>query len=115
MASSESDAKGTTNENPNGSDSTAAGIYQMPVVGNLHRHAAFPPNYSGPIQPGVLIFDAAFESGNLGKVESVSEFEFDLFIRPDTCNSRFRVWYNFTCEVGLHFFILHKHSSHFFL
>jgi hypothetical protein len=31
-------------------------------------------------------------------VDQVSEFEYDLFIRPDTCNPRFRVWFNFTVE-----------------
>ncbi|GAB1288740.1 Epidermal growth factor receptor substrate 15 [Apodemus speciosus] len=36
--------------------------------------------------------------GNLGRVEQVSDFEYDLFIRPDTCNPRFRVWFNFTVE-----------------
>lgn len=36
--------------------------------------------------------------GNLGRVDYISEFEFDLFIRPDTCNPRFRVWFNFTVE-----------------
>uniref|UniRef100_A0A5F9C712 Cytosolic carboxypeptidase N-terminal domain-containing protein n=1 Tax=Oryctolagus cuniculus TaxID=9986 RepID=A0A5F9C712_RABIT len=36
--------------------------------------------------------------GNLGRVDQVSEFEYDLFIRPDTCNPRFRVWFNFTVE-----------------
>uniref|UniRef100_A0A8C1ZPA9 ATP/GTP binding protein-like 4 n=1 Tax=Cyprinus carpio TaxID=7962 RepID=A0A8C1ZPA9_CYPCA len=35
---------------------------------------------------------------NLGRVDYISEFEFDLFIRPDTCNPRFRVWFNFTVE-----------------
>ncbi|XP_077929303.1 cytosolic carboxypeptidase 6 isoform X4 [Halichoerus grypus] len=38
------------------------------------------------------------EAGNLGRVDQVSEFEYDLFIRPDTCNPRFRVWFNFTVE-----------------
>ncbi|XDV49325.1 hypothetical protein PO909_018599, partial [Leuciscus waleckii] len=37
-------------------------------------------------------------TGNLGRVDYISEFEFDLFIRPDTCNPRFRVWFNFTVE-----------------
>ena len=37
-------------------------------------------------------------AGNLGRVDYISEFEFDLFIRPDTCNPRFRVWFNFTVE-----------------
>lgn len=45
---------------------------------------------------GSLIFDASFESGNLGRVDYISDFEYDLFVRPDTCNTRFRVWFNFT-------------------
>ena len=36
--------------------------------------------------------------GNLGRVDFITEFEYDLFIRPDTCNPRFRVWFNFTVE-----------------
>lgn len=39
-----------------------------------------------------------FLVGNLGRVDHVTEFEYDLFIRPDTCNPRFRVWFNFTVE-----------------
>uniref|UniRef100_A0A3B4H108 ATP/GTP binding protein-like 4 n=1 Tax=Pundamilia nyererei TaxID=303518 RepID=A0A3B4H108_9CICH len=57
-----------------------------------------PPGYSGTPRKGHLVFDACFESGNLGRVDYISEFEFDLFIRPDTCNPRFRVWFNFTVE-----------------
>lgn len=41
---------------------------------------------------------SCFSAGNLGRVDYISEFEFDLFIRPDTCNPRFRVWFNFTVE-----------------
>ena len=37
-------------------------------------------------------------TGNLGRVDYISDFEYDLFIRPDTCNSRFRIWFNFTVE-----------------
>ena len=37
-------------------------------------------------------------AGNLGRVDYISYFEYDLFIRPDTCNPRFRVWFYFTVE-----------------
>jgi hypothetical protein len=37
-------------------------------------------------------------TGNLGRVDYITEYEYDLFIRPDTCNPRFRVWFNFTVE-----------------
>jgi len=37
-------------------------------------------------------------TGNLGRVDYITEHEYDLFIRPDTCNPRFRVWFYFTVE-----------------
>ncbi|KAF1385722.1 hypothetical protein PFLUV_G00110740 [Perca fluviatilis] len=68
------------------------------LVGNVNKLMVSPPGYSGASRKGHLVFDACFESGNLGRVDYISEFEFDLFIRPDTCNPRFRVWFNFTVE-----------------
>ncbi|XP_062250790.1 cytosolic carboxypeptidase 6 [Platichthys flesus] len=68
------------------------------LVGNVTKLTVSPPGYSGAPRKGHLVFDACFESGNLGRVDYISEFEFDLFIRPDTCNPRFRVWFNFTVE-----------------
>uniref|UniRef100_A0A8C2AZ00 ATP/GTP binding protein-like 4 n=1 Tax=Cyprinus carpio TaxID=7962 RepID=A0A8C2AZ00_CYPCA len=46
----------------------------------------------------LLCYSLCLSVGNLGRVDYISEFEFDLFIRPDTCNPRFRVWFNFTVE-----------------
>ncbi|KAJ8040616.1 Cytosolic carboxypeptidase 6 [Holothuria leucospilota] len=68
------------------------------VVGNLNKFVVTPVGYSGQPKKGHLIFDASFESGNLGRVDFITEYEYDLFIRPDTCNPRFRVWFNFTVE-----------------
>uniref|UniRef100_A0A3P8U694 AGBL carboxypeptidase 4 n=1 Tax=Amphiprion percula TaxID=161767 RepID=A0A3P8U694_AMPPE len=68
------------------------------LVGNVNKLMVSPPGYTGVPRKGHLVFDACFESGNLGRVDYISEFEFDLFIRPDTCNPRFRVWFNFTVE-----------------
>ncbi|KXJ27532.1 Cytosolic carboxypeptidase 6 [Exaiptasia diaphana] len=67
-------------------------------VGNVSRFCCLPPGHSGKPKKGHLIFDACFESGNLGRVDYITEFEYDLFVRPDTCNPRFRVWFNFTVE-----------------
>ncbi|KAK0395856.1 hypothetical protein QR680_001466 [Steinernema hermaphroditum] len=62
-----------------------------PVVGNVKP--------SGDIlEKGQLVFDANFESGNLGRVDSLGISEYDLFIRPDTCSPRHRVWYYFAVE-----------------
>ncbi|XP_048950464.1 cytosolic carboxypeptidase 6 isoform X8 [Canis lupus dingo] len=68
------------------------------IGGNVSKYLVLPSGYCGQPKKGHLIFDACFESGNLGRVDQVSEFEYDLFIRPDTCNPRFRVWFNFTVE-----------------
>nr|CAH8873658.1 unnamed protein product [Trichobilharzia regenti] len=68
------------------------------AVGNVSKSSVVRPGYSGKLRKGQLIFDACFESGNLGRVAYVSDYEYDLFIRPDTCNTRFRVWFNFTVE-----------------
>lgn len=45
-----------------------------------------------------FLLSLSLSTGNLGRVDYISEFELDLFIRPDTCNPRFRVWFNFTVE-----------------
>jgi len=66
------------------------------VVGNVSKLCVTPPGYRGPPKKGHLIFDANFESGNLGRVDYITEIEYDIFIRPDTCNPRFRVWFYFT-------------------
>uniref|UniRef100_H0ZE37 BEN domain containing 5 n=1 Tax=Taeniopygia guttata TaxID=59729 RepID=H0ZE37_TAEGU len=68
------------------------------IAGNVSKYIVLPSGYCGQPKKGHLIFDACFESGNLGRVDHVTEFEYDLFIRPDTCNPRFRVWFNFTVE-----------------
>lgn len=57
-----------------------------------------PPGHSGKAKRGHLCFDAAFETGNLGRADLIGEFEYDLFLRPDTCNPRFRFWFNFTVD-----------------
>ncbi|XP_068019946.1 BEN domain-containing protein 5 isoform X3 [Melanerpes formicivorus] len=76
---------------------TAIGSDEI-IAGNVSKYTVLPPGYCGQPKKGHLIFDACFESGNLGRVDHVTEFEYDLFIRPDTCNPRFRVWFNFAVE-----------------
>jgi hypothetical protein len=65
-------------------------------VGNVNNQVVSPVDHEGPPVRGHLVFNACFEGGNLGRVDLISEFEYDLFIRPDTCNPRFRVWFHFS-------------------
>ena len=50
----------------------------------------------GPNMIGQLTFNADFESGNLGRVVYSGNNEYDLFIRVDTCNQKYRLWFYFT-------------------
>ncbi|XP_044014103.1 cytosolic carboxypeptidase 6 [Aphidius gifuensis] len=67
-------------------------------LGNVSRLIIRPPGHSGKAKKGHLCFDASFETGNLGRVDLISEYEYDLFIRPDTCSPRLRLWFNFTVD-----------------
>lgn len=57
-----------------------------------------PPGHSGKAKRGHLCFDAAYETGNLGRADLIGEFEYDLFLRPDTCNPHYRFWFNFAVD-----------------
>ncbi|KAK8379795.1 hypothetical protein O3P69_019647 [Scylla paramamosain] len=37
-------------------------------------------------------------TGNLGRVDYVAEYDYDLYLRPDTSNPRHRMWFNFTVD-----------------
>ncbi|OXA52505.1 Cytosolic carboxypeptidase 6 [Folsomia candida] len=67
-------------------------------LGNVTRVVLRPPGHSGKAKRGHLCFDASYEGGNLGRVDFISEYEYDLFIRPDTCNPRYRLWFNFVVD-----------------
>ncbi|VEN35580.1 unnamed protein product [Callosobruchus maculatus] len=67
-------------------------------MGNVTRMIMRPPGHSGKAKKGHLCFDASFETGNLGKVDLVNEYEYDIYIRPDSCNPKLRFWFNFTVD-----------------
>ena len=57
---------------------------------NVSRLVIRPPGHTGKAQKGHLAFEATYESANLGRVDFVSDTEYDVYIRPDTCNPRHR-------------------------
>lgn len=61
-----------------------------------------PPGHTGKAQKGHLAFEATYESANLGRVDFVSDTEYDVYIRPDTCNPRHR----YQSDGFLHFLYL---------
>ena len=65
---------------------------------NVSRLVIRPPGHTGKAQKGHLAFEATFESANLGRVDFVSDTEYDIYIRPDTCNPRHRFWFFFSIE-----------------
>ena len=71
-------------------------LYDDNTVGNVSHRVCRYPEYGQTVRPGQLIFNANFESGNLGSVQFVTEYEYDLSLRPDTCNSSSLVWFNFS-------------------
>lgn len=87
-------------------------VLEDPFVGNVSKLVPLPVDHKGPPKKGYLIFDACFEgggvnslprkhstdittfsltcAGNLGRVDYISDYEYDVFIRPDTCNPRYQ-------------------------
>ena len=54
----------------------------MDVIGNVKNEIVKPPGHDGPSMIGHLIFDADFESGNLGqiRIHLISKFSRRVFI-----------------------------------
>ena len=48
-------------------------------TGNVTRLVMRPPGHSGKAKKGHLCLDASFETGNLGRVDYISEMEYDLY------------------------------------
>lgn len=66
------------------------------LIRNDESQQELDENYAYKQRIGDLIFDANFEGGNLGHVEQVDQFAYDLMVRPDVTNPRYRIWFNFT-------------------
>lgn len=94
----------------------------MDIIQNVKDEIVKPPDEIGPVRFGHLMFgmdkndlhvklwpsqflskkkDADFESGNLGRVDYSGENEYDLYIRADTCNQKYRLWFYFSVSNNL--------------
>ena len=67
-----------------------AGFWLVSTLNTLISLVIRPPGHTGKAQKGHLAFEATYESANLGRVDFVSDTEYDVYIRPDTCNPRHR-------------------------
>ena len=74
----------------------------MDIIQNVKDEIVKPPDELGPVRFGHLMFDADFESGNLGRVEYAGDNEYDLYIRADTCNQKYRLWFYFSVSNNTH-------------
>jgi hypothetical protein len=51
--------------------------------------------------PGQLIFDGSFEGGNIAAVQhSEDGAEYEVTLRSDSLNTRYRLWFHFTASNG---------------
>ena len=113
-----------------GGDGETSGLLKNAFVGNVSRHTPLPAEHRKSAKRGNLQFDACFEggkrlplrspspflagtvisrasrfvcyAGNLGRVDYVTDHEYDLFIRPDTCNPRFDSDKSLVAHVDMH-------------
>ena len=68
------------------------------ILNNIQRLVIRPPGHTGKAKKGHICFDGGHETMNLGRVDFITNQEYDLFIRPDTANPRARLWFHFTVE-----------------
>eukprot|EP00095_Tigriopus_kingsejongensis_P009965 maker-scaffold17_size721972-snap-gene-2.11 protein:Tk09965 transcript:maker-scaffold17_size721972-snap-gene-2.11-mRNA-1 annotation:"cytosolic carboxypeptidase 6" len=68
------------------------------ILTNIQRLVIRPPGHTGKAKKGHICFDGSYETMNLGRVDFITNQEYDIFIRPDTANPRNRFWFHFTVE-----------------
>ena len=60
------------------------------ILTNIQRLVIRPPGHTGKAKKGHVCFDGSHETMNLGRVDFITNQEYDLYIRPDTANPRSR-------------------------
>ena len=60
------------------------------ILNNIQRLVIRPPGHTGKAKKGHICFDGGYETMNMGRVDFITNQEYDLFIRPDTANPRER-------------------------
>lgn len=76
-------------------DSSVGGDEQLLELSN---NACINPSLSKGRSRGDLIFDGSFEGGNISKAIRVDEKEYELFLKGDANNSKYRLWFHFTVQ-----------------
>ena len=78
------------------------------ILTNIQHSVMRPPGHTGKAKKGHLCFDGGSECMNMGKVQFITKQEYDIYIRPDTGNPRYR--YLIIRIVMMHFLRLHSFS-----
>ncbi len=60
------------------------------ILTNIQRLVIRPPGHTGKAKKGHVCFDGGHETMNLGRVDFITDHEYDVFVRPDTANPRNR-------------------------
>ena len=61
------------------------------ILTNIQRLVIRPPGHTGKAKKGHICFDGSYETMNLGRVDFITNQEYDLYIRPDTAKLIFLV------------------------
>ena len=65
---------------------------------SILRRACWRPRTSSLTPPSPAQFSSDFEGGNLGSSKMLSECEYELTVRHDTCAPRHRLWFHFSAS-----------------
>ena len=65
---------------------------------SILRRACWRPRTSSLTPPSPAQFSSDFEGGNLGSSKMLSECEYELAVRHDTCAPRHRLWFHFSAS-----------------
>ena len=74
-------------------------LEKIPTYQRMHYYKNLKPYY--PVNDDsdeTLVFESRFESGNLRRAVKVSDYEYDLYLKPDYNTNSYTQWYYFRVQ-----------------